>query len=179
MNWLTINDYSNKYDLSVSTLRRRIKAEDIEFRLESGKYFLLDEEPRKQKAQKTSEKIQKIPLKHKFEKENLDFKTEESSDDEQAELLVNAAVRSSSEMVTNQDEQNIQSMRTAADSAFTTAKELLDELKKSYSFILHEKEEQILYLKNEISDLRTLIRVLEDDNTKLRQYVEHLHTIQE
>ena len=118
-------------------------------------------------------------MKHKFEKENLDFKTEESSDDEQAELLVNAAVRSSSEMVTNQDEQNIQSMRTAADSAFTTAKELLDELKKSYSFILHEKEEQILYLKNEISDLRTLIRVLEDDNTKLRQYVEHLHTIQE
>lgn len=179
MNWLTINDYSNKYDLSVSTLRRRIKAEDIEYRLESGKYFLLDEEPRKQKAQKTSEKIQNIPLKHKKETENLELKNQEPDEATSPELLVNAAVRSSSEMVTNQDEQNIQTMRSAADSAFTTAKELLDELKKSYSFILHEKEEQILYLKNEISDLRTLIRVLEDDNTKLRQYVEHLHSIQE
>ena len=82
-------------------------------------------------------------------------------------------------MVTKKDEEQIDTMKNAAENAFSTAKELLDELKKSYAFILQEKEEQILYLKNEISDLRTLVRVLEEDNGKLRSYIEHLHSVQE
>ena len=41
--WLPLTDYSTKYRISMSTLRRRIKAEDIRFRFDEGKYFILDE----------------------------------------------------------------------------------------------------------------------------------------
>src|SRR5688572_13790373 len=42
-NWLPITDYSAKYKVSVSTLRRRIKVNDIKYRFIEGKYLLLDE----------------------------------------------------------------------------------------------------------------------------------------
>lgn len=159
--WLSLNEYSAKYGLSISTLRRRIKSKNIEFRLETGKYFLLDEEPRKQKAYKVSERFKDIP--QNFLEEGI----------------ASQAVKPTSDLVTKKDEEQIDTMKNAAENAFSTAKELLDELKKSYAFILQEKEEQILYLKNEISDLRTLVRVLEEDNGKLRSYIEHLHSVQE
>lgn len=41
--WLSLVDYSNKYKVSISTLRRKIKIEDVPFRLESGKYYIIDE----------------------------------------------------------------------------------------------------------------------------------------
>jgi len=37
----------------------------------------------------------------------------------------------------------------------------MTELKKAYSQILHEKEEQIMLLREEIMDLKTLVKVLE------------------
>lgn len=40
--WLSLNEYSNKYHISISTLRRRIKMGHIIFRLNGGKYFLKD-----------------------------------------------------------------------------------------------------------------------------------------
>lgn len=45
---------------------------------------------------------------------------------------------------------------------------LLAEIKKAYAVILQEKEEQIIQLKEEVSDLKTLVRVLEDENLRLR-----------
>ena len=51
----------------------------------------------------------------------------------------------------------------------TAANKLLNELKKAYSLILQEKEEQILHLKEEVSDLKTLVRVLESENDRLRR----------
>ena len=38
-----------------------------------------------------------------------------------------------------------------------------------YSLILQEKEEQILQLKEEVADLKTLVRVLEDDNARIKR----------
>lgn len=49
----------------------------------------------------------------------------------------------------------------------TTTSKLLNELKQAYTLILQEKEEQILHLKEEIADLKTLVRVLESDNARL------------
>jgi hypothetical protein len=51
----------------------------------------------------------------------------------------------------------------------STATRLLNELKRAYSGILHEKEEQMIQLKEEVSDLKTLVRVLESDNDRLRR----------
>lgn len=48
----------------------------------------------------------------------------------------------------------------------TTTSKLLNELKQAYTLILHEKEEQIVYLKEEIADLKTLVRVLESENAR-------------
>ena len=42
--WLTLQEYSSKYKISISTLRRRIKSEEIRCRLENGRYLLQDSE---------------------------------------------------------------------------------------------------------------------------------------
>jgi len=41
-NWLVLTDYSSKYRVSVSTLRRRIKSDQMVYRFSGGKYFLPD-----------------------------------------------------------------------------------------------------------------------------------------
>jgi len=51
----------------------------------------------------------------------------------------------------------------------SSANRLLDELKKAYTQILQEKDEQVRSLKEEISDLRTLVRVLESENERQRK----------
>ena len=38
--WLTLQEYSNKEGVSISTLRRKIKASEIEFKRKSGKYYV-------------------------------------------------------------------------------------------------------------------------------------------
>ena len=50
----------------------------------------------------------------------------------------------------------------------TAANKLLNELKKAYTQILQEKEEQIFQLKEEVTDLKTLVRVLESENDRLK-----------
>ena len=52
----------------------------------------------------------------------------------------------------------------------TAANKLLNELKKAYTLILQEKEEQILQLRDEVSDLKTLVRVLESENDRLKGF---------
>src|SRR5579862_5088611 len=42
--WIPLQNFSVKYGISLSTLRRRIKANTIPFKLEHGKYFILDED---------------------------------------------------------------------------------------------------------------------------------------
>ncbi len=44
---------------------------------------------------------------------------------------------------------------------------ILDEIKKAYTLILQEKDEQVRQLREEISDLKTLVRVLEGENERL------------
>lgn len=46
-NWLSLNEYSNKYQVSLSTLRRRIKSNKIKFTFQHGKYFLNDSQQEK------------------------------------------------------------------------------------------------------------------------------------
>ncbi len=55
----------------------------------------------------------------------------------------------------------------AEGTTFNTAKTLLDELKKAYMQSLQSKEDQIIQLKQQISDLKTLVMYLERENEKL------------
>ena len=38
--WLTLQEYSNKQGLSISTLRRKIKGREIEYTFKNGRYLL-------------------------------------------------------------------------------------------------------------------------------------------
>ena len=38
--WLSLMDYANQNDVSLSTLRRHIKAQKVRYKTENGRYFL-------------------------------------------------------------------------------------------------------------------------------------------
>lgn len=113
--WLPLNEYSAKYGISMSTLRRRIRNNEVITRFVDGKYLLQD---------------RPIPKHMKF----IPHDPSEVSNE-----------------VSNKDE--------AA---------LLGELKATYIKVLQEKEAQILQLRNEISDLKTLASILESENVRLK-----------
>jgi hypothetical protein len=143
--WIPLTDYSSKYRVSVSTLRRRIKAEDIRYRFQDGKYFLLDTpmgaHPREHRPSQTSD----------------------------ASLMGTHAEASAKKEVTEAFLNKGQSVfnNSADEPILTAANRLLNELKKAYTLVLQEKEEQILQLKAELSDLKTLVKVLEHENDRL------------
>lgn len=134
--WLPLAEYSMKHQVSISTLRRRIKADDIKFRFDDGKYLILDE----------------ISIKA-------------ATAEEHRPSLSSGVQKNSAQAV-----QTIVSFQPpeANESVITAANRLLVDLKKAYTQILQEKEEQILQLKEETADLKTLIKVLESENSRLR-----------
>ena len=133
--WLPLADYSMKYKVSISTLRRRIKAEDIQFRFDDGKYLILDEG---------------APNYIQEHRPSLNSDAEPG--------VISAPIKNhQAEVKTDSSE-----------SVITAANRLLADLKKTYTQILQEKEQQIMHLNQEISDLNTLIKVLESENHRLR-----------
>lgn len=121
-------EYSAKYRISLSTLRRRIKAGEIEFKLTDGKYLLRDG---------PLQVVESDP-------ETIAPPTSVKSPNPTPQPVVEP------------------------DQFWKATQGLLNEIKKAYSLILQEKEEQILQLKEEVADLKTLVRVLEEDNTRLK-----------
>lgn len=43
--WLLLTQYSQKYGVSVSTIRRRIRSGKVEYKLMDGKYYIVDKPP--------------------------------------------------------------------------------------------------------------------------------------
>jgi hypothetical protein len=129
-NWLPLMEYSAKFRVSLSTLRRRIKAGEIEYKFADGKYLLKDGP--------------------------LQFVHQESE---------TIAPPSPANAQTNL---KLQPAPTDHDQFWLATQGLLNEIKKAYSLILQEKEEQIFTLKEEVADLKTLVRVLEDENARVK-----------
>lgn len=154
--WLPLTDYSTKYKVSVSTLRRRIKAEDIKYRFEDGKYFIIDE-----------------PV-------GTHQRTHRPSQESETSLMGTHPAPSAASNISMPSTISVsQATATMAkplpqvnrdEPILTAANKLLNELKKAYSLILQEKEEQILQLKSELADLKTLARVLESENERLKNF---------
>lgn len=135
--WLLLTDFASKYRISVSTLRRRIKNGSQPYRFEGGRYYLPDQ---------------------------LGSSTYEDSSDTQKNEPISVPNTSPSPSAAAV---LAASMNAADEPLITTTSKLLNELKQAYTLILHEKEEQIVYLKEEIADLKTLVRVLESENARL------------
>jgi hypothetical protein len=146
--WLPLMDYSTKYKVSVSTLRRRIKAEDIKFRLDDGKYFIVDEP---------------MSTHQRLHRPSLDSDPAQVGAHQVNETALNT-------LSPKTDISDKIAMAKNDEPILTAANKLLTELKKAYTLILHEKEEQIFQLKDEVTDLKTLVRVLESENERLKNY---------
>jgi hypothetical protein len=60
--WIPIIEYAMKRGVSVSTLRRRIRSNQVQHRLENGRYLILDEENNDQHEFQTrlESKLQKL-----------------------------------------------------------------------------------------------------------------------
>lgn len=129
--WLTLMEYSAKHRVSISTLRRRIKSEEMAYQLADGKYYLMDEALPTQSAASGSENTIAPP------KRDLASQIQEPSNSKNDHR------------------------------ACATSEALLVEVKKAYALVLQEKEEQILQLREEVSDLKTLVRVLENEVSRL------------
>jgi hypothetical protein len=112
----------------LSTLRRRIKAGEIEYKFADGKYLLKDGP--------------------------LQFVHQES------ETIAPPSSASSQPLKIQPAPEH--------DQFWLATQGLLNEIKKAYALILQEKEEQILQLKEEVADLKTLVRVLEDENARVK-----------
>lgn len=167
--YLPLTEYSSKYRVSISTLRRRIKAEDIRFMFEDGKYLILDEPMSTHQrvhrpSQQTSEETlmgahagailrESAPV---FGLNSFGFNEETK---EHSKQIIEEKNRSHSDFLNQQLHE---------ESVLAAANRLLTELKKAYSQILQEKEEQILILKEEVSDLKTLTKVLESENERMK-----------
>ncbi len=139
--WLPLTEYSLKYHVSISTLRRRIKNEDIKFRFDDGKYFIFDEAIQRN----TAPEIRRPSL---------------SGEQQMGAGLTSATATAPTPATTTVAE--------SGESVITAANKLLTDLKKAYTQVLHEKEEQIMLLREENVDLKTLIKVLESENSRLR-----------
>ncbi|MBK9324636.1 MAG: hypothetical protein IPM97_17110 [Bdellovibrionaceae bacterium] len=139
-------DYSTKYRVSVSTLRRRIKTEDIKFRFDDGKYFIIDE------PMSTHQRVHRPSL----DSDLAPVGTHQGSLQAPNSLHLKTDISDKIAMAKNDEP------------ILTAANKLLTELKKAYTQILQEKEEQMLHLKEEVTDLKTLVRVLEGENDRLK-----------
>lgn len=146
--YLPLTEYSSKYKVSISTLRRRIKADEIKFVFDDGKYMILDEPVNthqkvhrpSQLSDKTSESIVKVSPKK-----------------EESDPVLQSVLHPELRHLSQGDRQ---------EPILSAANRLLTELKRAYTQVLQEKEEQILQLNAEISDLKTLVRALEMENDK-------------
>ena len=156
--WLPLTEYSSKYRVSMSTLRRRIKAEDIQFKFSDGKYFIFD-----------------APLLTSQNRPSQGhFAARDEKRPSQSELFSNAARETrrldfiEDGSLSSPGPVRHRKIETKEEPILTAANRLLSELKKAYSQVLAEKEEQILNLREEVSDLKTLIKVLESENGRLK-----------
>jgi hypothetical protein len=154
--WLPLAEYSMKHQVSISTLRRRIKAEDIHFRFEDGKYLILDDETNQSNA-----------AEHR-PSQRSDAQTKSAVH----QKFAGAQAYSPEHALMNQTSAASHPVTTAdsGESVITAANRLLSDLKKAYTQVLQEKETQIQSLKQELADLNTLVKVLEFENEKLREY---------
>lgn len=173
-------EYSALYRVSLSTLRRRIKAGEIEFKLIEGKYLLKNGPLPATTQQSVPEAIAPPTSGGRFE-----AASRTSGDRFQAisPKLVSAQYTPAKAVAKSEPVSQVRapppamaptgtasprSSVTGDDQFWKATQGLLNEIKKAYSLILQEKEEQILQIKDEVADLKTLVRVLEDDNLRLK-----------
>lgn len=195
MEWLSLAEYSMKHKVSISTLRRRIKSDDIQFKLEDGKYIILDSQENLRKSESAEDQFETFqsgfnPGPSPGNSSSAVSVTYNFESPEQ--FRVENIVRSKHTAPAVAPQNTLLETRPAktqtvfppppsapppglnhneaGESVLTAANRLLTDLKKAYTQVLQEKEQVISDLREENSDLKTLIKVLESENDRLREY---------
>lgn len=174
--WIPLTEYSSKHKVSVSTLRRRIKTSQVEYRYSAGKYLLLDtplDDHQWTQGSSSSISIDDHRVTTAPPQSAQGHPDQEISlDKEESEMKVNEDPISLNEVLPEIKASTASSAKSSVEDETSpiilTANKLLGELKSAYALILQEKEEQIVQLREEIADLKTLVRVLESENHRLR-----------
>lgn len=148
-NWLSLLEYSTKHNVSISTLRRRIRDQSINFKLDNGRYYIVDHLIEKAPKGRRPITFKPMPAPAK----EFQIKTPETKVQETKSQVAQEQV----------------SQETVAPNA------ALGELKKAYFAALQSKEELIFQLKEEVSDLKTLVRVLEAEVERLKSTTLNLY----
>ena len=182
-NYLPLTEYSSKHKVSISTLRRRIKADEIKYVFQDGKYLILDEpsgtsqtvhRPSQSSEQtmasaqgNSSPASQASPAALAPAKPAAPAPSFSSVSSSAAPSSKASPVRLTSDatMEWHPELRNLQA-KEDHEPILSAANQLLSQLKRAYTQVLQEKEEQILHLKEEVSDLKTLVRVLEAENER-------------
>ena len=144
-NWLSLIEYSAKYRVSLSTLRRRIKSGELEHRLIEGKYLIKNESlpgHGVESSQAGSETIAPPPPVR--------------SQNQASTSLVNAPAPVAA------------AVTVPADEYWKATESMMAEMKKAFAQTLAVKDEQLNQIRGEVDDLKMLVRILEDENQKLK-----------
>jgi len=166
---LSLTEYSAKYKVSISTLRRRIKKDEVEHVQESGKYMLPDVP--------YDELLQKDTAPHNGQSSFVEVsgkndtaaappqKLQHDNGNDEGAYLKPLGLDLS---FLGQPKNEYASSATKTDNMVSPD---LIELKKAYTKVLSEKEAQILQLKQHIVDLQTLNKALENEADRLNSEI--------
>ena len=143
---ITLSEYSFKYRVSTSTLRRKIKAGVIEATLYHGKYFLEDKPLLRSKPNHMAPP-------HNNSHDKVSTNSDSTLICDERGLSPNSDLGSEHSCSESSTQEQSLLARTATS--------MLDEIKSAYKATLLVKDAQIASLNHQVADLRTLIRVLE------------------
>jgi hypothetical protein len=164
--WLTLTDYATKYRVSISTLRRRIKAEQMECFFREGRYLVKD-----------------VPLEDQLQSVGREESGTTSAPPKRSPHPAKETGRTALAPSLKHEGEKLTAMAAPSASIPPAAESLvppspaspppavMEELKRTYMKVLQEKETQIVQLKEELADLQTLVRVLEEENERLKANV--------
>ncbi|MCY4321449.1 MAG: hypothetical protein OXC37_03465 [Bdellovibrionaceae bacterium] len=181
--WLSLGEYSGKYRISISTLRRRIRAGQIPFSFKMGKYFLEDRSPVDLKKEMGTNKKDLSPSSLKkelglgVEYSEIDQKREsgdQENKDNETEVFkaVPAKKKTSPSIKSLKDPSFMFKQETFfVNKVVEAQKELYEHLEK--------KELQISEQQNRIAELNTLVALLEKENKDLKSLLYQEKEIEE
>lgn len=119
MEWITLADYSAKYKVSVSTLRRRIKAGRLPSEKVAGKYVVpdrpLEESPMEYSAGQQHPPAAAVNQEETFEQTQAAFRPSEDMDFSTAKLLLGEIKRAYMTILQEKEEQIVALKHELAD----------------------------------------------------------------
>ena len=180
-NWITLNEYSLKHGVSISTLRRRIKSGSVNFKTVQNKYYLEDFQ-QAGLISPTTQNFVKPPLREQLASSSKGVVPEDSMQKnvdvkmsfviqklENLQFTLENALAREKDNLMSVFTDRMEDMRLFFDGVFVNKIEnlegattnQLEEFRKFFEAMLKAKDDEILALKSEISNLQTLTQILE------------------